>query len=813
MLQFLQLKNLGLSWLLVLILCISTLIIFWAPIRRLINEWRLYRRCQKYPHIVVCKENSKTRWKLHQLRHNMERNTSNQIKNLLLLIATLFGRVCGFFFHTFLTALNVKRNCTSAVETPSTPSYNTREERKEITTEALNNAVKERPPKYTPSLPEHYTLRKEVKMRRPNTTKCYYTIQDQPTDLFELESESSTAEDNVKNRKFYQLPSKQSLISEASTKPLQQPRNVTLGKKLTSRSESSKRKFSSPMSGTVITIVDRKESLYIDSSSLSDQIRKRRLNGETIALQQTGVTSRKKRRLNSGRISALQGCCVARRPSGILWQSRKPLDKREREEREERLLRGMNHKRTKGNDNTTEKTKSAIGTESTTASAFSTNHVTAAAPTPAASVSTFNFGETSANTSNKQGSKSTDAPTSASVIDRVTIAAPTPAVSAPTFNFGQTSANTLKEKQTAPELSAVPSQYSGSGNNNAVSTSDKTVSSLVSNPNPEPQKSETTRNNTATNSQSATQAHSLLGNASTTANTVVGSTTKQQSFSFGSTSAPQNQSSSTSVPTLAPDFSTASRQVQFGSNGQGSNVAAVSQQSTTAQGNLFGGLVPTPVSTSNGNQPFSLSTPAPAPTLVSTQDQFGGAGQFNNAAPPSSHQSASTQGNLHGASNGYQPFSQSTSASTSTPVFGGAEQFNNAVPPSSEQSNTQGFNQNLSGNQEFGQNSTFVNPVYPPQNTFGNTKENTNPGTFNSTYQQPLTGFNGTMLPASNGFTKPDPTNGNNAPFGAKNTTVPNTAINFSDGGPMPSFGFGTGVPSSGASARRQARKSRVRQR
>ena len=70
------------------------------------------------------------------------------------------------------------------------------------------------------------------------------------------------------------------------------------------------------------------------------------------------------------------------------------------------------------------------------------------------------------------------------------------------------------------------------------------------------------------------------------------------------------------------------------------------------------------------------------------------------------------------------------------------------------------------------------------------------------------------MLPASNGFSKPDPTNENNAPpFGAKTTAVPNTAINFSDGGLLPSFGFGTGVPSSGASARRQARKSRVRRR
>jgi len=168
---------------------------------------------------------------------------------------------------------------------------------------------------------------------------------------------------------------------------------------------------------------------------------------------------------------------------------------------------------------------------------------------------------------------------------------------------------------------------------------------------------------------------------------------------------------------------------------------------------------------------------------------------------------------------------QSSPAPAPTPIpthdqFSSTRQFNNAAPPSSQQSNTQGFNQNLLGNQEFGKNSTVVNPVYPLQNTFGNTKENTNPGTFNSTYQQPLTGFNGNVPPVSNSFSKPDdPTNGNNAPsFGmngissAKNITVPNTATNFSEG-LMPSFGTGAPVPSSGASARRQARKSRVRRR
>ena len=35
------------------------LLLFWGPLRELINDYRIYRQVQKYPHIVVYKNNSR----------------------------------------------------------------------------------------------------------------------------------------------------------------------------------------------------------------------------------------------------------------------------------------------------------------------------------------------------------------------------------------------------------------------------------------------------------------------------------------------------------------------------------------------------------------------------------------------------------------------------------------------------------------------------------------------------------------------------------------------------------------------------------
>ena len=461
----------------VLIFIISSLILFWGPIRRLINEWRLYRRCQKYPHIVVCKkqENSKNQKQLivtlRHLRAKMARIANNVIKDWLLpIVVFLFaalGKIFGLIFNRFLVVLTFKKSSTSTdgIEIPSTTqpvSAKGEQREEEVTTTESLHGVKENLLESTSSLPVHGTARKEVTRISPKTTKYYYNIQGQSTDLYESSESSSTTEDikHAKNKRSHDLPSKQSSYSKSYTKPSpqqqqQQSLDISRGKNLTRISGSSKRKFSSPIMAATTTAIPTAAMCIDSTTSLSDQMRKRRLNGENIGVV---VESRKKRRLNSSRTSVFQG--VARRQTGSFWQSRKPLDKREREEREERLLRGMNRsKRIKSNDTPIiENPKLVTGTESTDPPATNQFTVAAAPTTAAASGPTFNFGQADAKASDKQGTEitaATPAPAPA-VTNQFTAAAPTPAAaSAPTFNFGQAGANTSEDKQAAPALSLI----------------------------------------------------------------------------------------------------------------------------------------------------------------------------------------------------------------------------------------------------------------------------------------------------------------------------------------------------------------------
>jgi hypothetical protein len=811
----LQSKSSGWSWpIVVLIFIISSLVLFWGPIRRLVNEWRLYRRCQKYPHIVVCKkqENSKNQKQLMTLRHlreKMERIANNVIKHWLLPIVvfllTALGKVCGLMLDRFLAVLTFKKSSTSTDETeiPSTTqpvSAKGEQGEEEVTTTESLHGVKDNLLEFTSSLPVPGSSRKGVTQRSPKTTKYYYNIKGQSTDLYESPESSSTTEDNkhVKNKKSHDLPSEQSSYSKAYTKPSpsppqqqqQQSLDISRGKNLTRISGSSKRKFSSPIMAATTTAITTVAMCIDSTTSLSDQMRKRRLNGGNIGVV---VESRKKRRLNSSRTSVFQG--VARRQTGSFWQSRKPLDKREREEREERLLRGMNRsKRTKPNDKPIiENPKLVTGTESTALPPATNQFTVAAAPTTAAaSGPTFNFGQADANTSDKQGTEITAAPSPLApvVTDQCTAAAPT-----------QAGANTSEEKQTAPTLASKPStaplQFGA------------------------PQKLEAVKDSTVTDSQPA-------------ANTVVAQTVVNQQlpFAFGSGSTPA------SAGALAP--TAVSTQVQFSTAGQGNNSVPTSQQSAPAQGITFGAPAPTAASTQvqfgtagqgNNSVPTSQqSAPTqgstfgnPALAAVSTQVQFGAAGQGNNSVP-TSQQSAPAQGVTFGAP--APATAPAPTAGLTQNQFGSTGQFNSAAPSSQQSGNQLGAasaNQSFSGftpspapaavsqqsvTQGFNQN------TFGSQTSFGNTKENTNPGTFNSAFQQSSTASNGNMPTASNGLSKPDPTNGNIAPPFGMNAPAP-PSFGAGIGGPVASFGAGAGGPvaSSGASARRQQRRSRTRRR
>ena len=71
------------------------LLLFWGPLRELINDYRIYRQVQKYPHIVVYKNNS--------------RKGYNRISGVAVLIGRLSLKALitlfGFVKYSFLALL------------------------------------------------------------------------------------------------------------------------------------------------------------------------------------------------------------------------------------------------------------------------------------------------------------------------------------------------------------------------------------------------------------------------------------------------------------------------------------------------------------------------------------------------------------------------------------------------------------------------------------------------------------------------------------------------------------------------------------
>eukprot|EP00536_Pseudo-nitzschia_multiseries_P011877 jgi/Psemu1/30386/gm1.30386_g len=493
------------------------------------------------------------------------------------------------------------------------------------------------------------------------------------------------------------------------------------------RSKASKRRLPSPMAATLTRPVQ------IDPSSLSEKMRKRRLNGEVRnginampQQQDCGVTSRKKRKLNSGRVP-LQGY-VARRPTVGAWKTTKALDKREREEREERLLRGMNRKRSKP---TTEKLPSVAAE--------------------------------SLNTTN-------------STVSSLTSTSATPSISAPAFGFGQSDAknsavvNTSSDKQVVPVPVSTPAPTFQFGANKQT----------VSDP------SKQLQDNTAAVAQpeAASQAPPAFpfGNASTeTSNSSTNSSKPEPTQGLSAVPAPTapaltfGGAPASSAPAPAPTFK------------------AAPAPSAPAPALTFG-AAPVP----SAQAPAPTFGAAPASSAQAPAPTFG-------AAPASSAQApAPTFGAVTASAPtfGTEPAS-SAQAPALAPTFGAtpapAPTFGAAPAPAAFGATTSTVTNTFGTSSGFAAGSTRQQSN--GQFSFGNTKEN--------------------QVPApSNGFMKPQPSNGNSLPpLGMKG----GFSIGGSNGTAMPSFGGGNGVGfNSGnttvaaagtASARRMARKSRNRRR
>ena len=219
----------------------------------------------------------------------------------------------------------------------------------------------------------------------------------------------------------------------------------------------------------------------------------------------------------------------------------------------------------------------------------------------------------------------------------------------------------------------------------------------------------------------------------------------------------------------------------------------------------------------------------PAPTQAPTVFGAGNQTSTVNSATANPVAQAPSFGTTHTATT--QAPATSGSVAQNFPTFGGTATNTSATPKPSTAPPTFTFGASTAqatapaGNQPTATTASTYQSVSQggrqpakPANTqqvpFGNTKENTNPVSFNSTSQASV---------PFKGFSKPQATNGNFIPplgtnggysAGAGNST-PLPSFGNSNAGGMPGFSVGnrSAVAPGGAAARRQARKARNRRR
>ena len=466
--------NLRLAFVAAMIL-LPLVVFFWGPLLRLINEYRLYRRCKQYPHMIVCKDKSKLRASSSSLSNRIIKDWILPIAGFLWnvlfwccrkILSNTIGAIVltstSIFTATKVSTRNEESQKTAPEhEVPplrikhqplSTPGPKEEEKRTMMSTSARGRidsdslpATAASFPKTTSPLTSHSHLPETntksdlfLKGETSNTNRSsstttttkqyYYDVRVPAPDQRELEGvhKSSSPQPLPNSNQIDQrqrVPKRQYKISPVQL--LQRRHGVIFhGENINGivRMKAAKRRLPSPMAAALTQGQHSAMHMHIDPSSLSEKMRKRRLNGETskgisgngsvgVAPRQQdgGAASRKKRKLNSGRAPLQQ--YVARRPTVGAWKTTKVLDKREREEREERLLRGMNRKRSKHTPATGKtKTATSTGTESAIAANTYSNTNALVPASTSASAPAFSFGQTQTPTKTNATPVSTSTP-------------------------------------------------------------------------------------------------------------------------------------------------------------------------------------------------------------------------------------------------------------------------------------------------------------------------------------------------------------------------------------------------------------------
>mmetsp|Transcript_9103 Transcript_9103/g.22277 ORF Transcript_9103/g.22277 Transcript_9103/m.22277 type:complete len:740 (-) Transcript_9103:15-2234(-) len=724
------------------VLTFAVVVLFRNPLLHLINEYRLYLRRRQYPHIVVCKGSSSTA--------TSERKSNGVVVGVIirvgifLLKALIF--MCGVMMDSFLAVI------TSAISdkeprTAESPvaQLAISEKPKETT---INHTQVFEPSTQRPR--QHATLGKHCdlddRVQRDQTAEYKFMVQKQSEVIFESSSEI------IENNNL-SMNKEQPLIS--SELPIEKRSNGKNGKVNKALQYSPfERRYSFQTVPSMSTAVALTQAVDTNSS-LSEKMRKRRLNGgdkkgySVAPGGDNGGTSRKKRKLNTGRMP-LQGC-VARRPTKGAWKTTKILHRREREEREDRLLHAMSRKKSKP---TLEKAEYSPCAQTSTLA-------------PALSTPAFKFGQatvdTSASFAASKEKDATFAPTHQlrsngkeaplpSKIEAATVVSERKSESAlkssAGFSFGHTSTTTegkdgFQNKIRTPTESDAPSAVQFQHNSSIVGPNDDTDNKNI------PSKQLHPKLGTAPSAASASSAP-FLGAA------ISGSMQVQPTFSVIDPTSKVTNISSTQEETKP----------SFGTTQATSTRAPVVQFGSTAPSYEGNSSVALTTSTIAGSSEPSFGKKTP------TASVFG-----STTVPPTSFGTALAGGtaNAFGSRSNHQPI------------------------------NASALSQQLGS--EPAKSATIQMPI-------SNTKENTNPGSFNSTFQ---------VSASSNSFSKPQAMNGNlNPPLGMNGgfaTVTGNGASapafgGVNTGGMMPAFSANAApIAATGASARRMARKSRNRRR
>jgi hypothetical protein len=330
--------------------------LLWRPIRYGINHWRMYRRCRKYPQIIVC------------TTANEKPSNSSVHGSSLLVVGSLVTFIVCLPLRLIQFLLSLVRLVFQAVKLSIEAAAEETDTCTNTPTPAVNEFISETASVSgsTTSTSSRSSLKRRSALRKSAASSTSSLINSRV--VFVEHSNGS-----VKTENYYYDPQEKPNFSVGATNsqtpekgmtPIQPqrqrlhriqtppPRRVILPRRI-ALPEDKENATNAPKDGSVkkrplistqrrlskihpVSMVEHRAPL--NTAALSEQMRKRRMEGEDLSL-----LLHTSKRPNHGRVAL-----GAIRPRIV--SARAILTKREREEREERILKDMNRKRAKVNE-------------------------------------------------------------------------------------------------------------------------------------------------------------------------------------------------------------------------------------------------------------------------------------------------------------------------------------------------------------------------------------------------------------------------------------------------------------------------------